>query len=152
MITTMIQHTSQTSRLAANVKFFGVTDLKTTEITFRPEAGKDIVKVTAQLPETVAEAVKTYGEEATLALIVRAATVDIQSSDRAMYNRTENPVRDPAKISEENHKYRPGVRQQRQSAVEKLKTNVAKLTPEERKQLLAQLQGESAAKKTHQPA
>lgn len=120
--------------------------MKLHEISFRPAADHEPITVSAPLPETVSEAVKIYGEENTLALITRAAIVDIQSSDRAMFNRAENPVKDPAAISKENEKYRPGVRQQRQSAVEKLRATVSKLTPEERRQLLAAMQGDAKQK------
>ena len=88
------------------------------------------------MPKTLAEKVKAWGED-----VINAATEDsVVISVQSLSRRLQTAGKSAAEIQTAITAYRPDVRTiVRQSAFEKVQSNIDKLSPEERKQLLARL-------------
>lgn len=106
--------------------------MKTQKITARPGEDGVPMSVDVNLPETVDEAVKTYGEAAVYSRFLSALVIDMQAAMRTRMKagKTEKD------ISTELASWKPGVRVAGATPIEKAKGLLSKLSPEERKELL----------------
>lgn len=107
-------------------------------------------KINYNMPATLADAVTAFGEDVVYNKAIGAITIDIQAGMRRQLVDTvnkEGKVTTPAKSQDEiqawadSYKPEGGTRGVKQSALEKATSAVEKMTPEERKALLAKLQG-----------
>lgn len=95
------------------------------------------VKSVFNMPGTVAEKIKAWGED-----VVNAASEDsVIITIQALSRRLQKAGKSVAEINKAVADFKPNVRTLiRQSAFEKASSSLDKLTPEERKALLAKLQ------------
>lgn len=94
------------------------------------------VVVEYPVPENLDGLRKSYGDDVTYAAAKGAIVISLQ----AFVRRHIDKGTAPAAIQTEVTKWKPDVRSVvKQSAFEKVSSNISKLTPEERKKLLAEL-------------
>jgi hypothetical protein len=95
------------------------------------------VKVQYAIPDNLEGMRKAFGDDVTFAAAKGAVVISLQAFMRRHIDKGSTP----AVIQQEVAKWKPDVRSVvKQSAFEKVSSNITKLTPEERKRLLAELQ------------
>ncbi len=114
------------------------------------KTGKDGKPITVEvnIPATLAEKVKSYGEEVvnaaaedSLVITVQALMRRLMAGKKDKEGKVVTPGKNQAEIQAAVNAWKPDVRSVvRQSAFEKATSSIDKLTPEERKALLAKLQ------------
>lgn len=92
--------------------------------------------------ETVDEMIETYGEAIVLGLAQSDLTVRLQSFMRSKVSAKDPLTGDALQAAVDS--WKPGVRSSGPGRVERLKDRVAKLSPEEKAALLAELTGTTA--------
>lgn len=107
------------------------------EVNARTKEKPTPVKVVYNIPDNLEGFRKAFGDEVTYAAAKGAVVISLQAF---MRRHIEKGAAQPA-IQAEVAKWKPDVRSVvKQSAFEKVSSNIGKLSPEERKKLLAELQ------------
>lgn len=99
--------------------------------------------------ETVAELIETYGEEVVLGLALSDLTVRLQGFMRSKVNAKEPLLGDDLQTAVDE--WKPGTRSTGPGRVERLKERIAKMSPEEKAALLAELSGTPAPVQAPKP-
>ena len=118
------------------------------KISARTKGHPTPVAVEVNIPGTLAEKVKLFGEDVGNATSEDSLIITVQALVRRLMTDVKNKegkvtraAMTPAQIQTEVAKWKPDVRTLvRQSAFEKASSSLDKLSPEERKQLLTKLQ------------
>lgn len=131
---------ARTGGVLGNVEMKGST-MKRHDITATcdPKGLNRTIVVPFDLPETVQEAVKVWGEDVVLSMAVRAAVIQLQASLRAQLGLIGDKRKDDNAIRKDHADFKPEVGAEKVSPTEKIVRLTQKLTPEQRKALLAEL-------------
>ena len=100
------------------------------------DRANEVFVIKHDIPATIDEAVQRFGEEIVYSRFRGSYVIDLQSFMRRQIEK-DGATQDT--VQEASDAWRPGVRAAGKSPQEKIGTLLAKLSPEERRELLAEL-------------